>query len=1226
MSRGTGVRAFRSARFRVPLAESPERFIGASSHVAGVMIVLRIAFSAPTTVGPAFTGRRWEAAPELRPADNRKRRESTVDPEPAGIPCLSSAVALAVWIAVVCYSPALASTPSTTSTQEPPTPARIRDLLDDGRFADAESLARVLLSECESTHTVDSIEVAEALDLLVEARWRSEDADEEALKLARRAVAIKERLLPSEDARLARSLSNLGRVLILRGEYEAARPICERGLSVAEKRLGPDHQDVAESLSALGDLLYATGDHSGSGHLYERALAILEKELGPDHPKVARALWDWSASLWARADYEGAKGALERVLAIQQKALRADHPAMADTLNMMGNVLSYSGEGDPATRLYERAAAIAEPAFGPESSRLATILYNLAERRIMFEEDYTEGRKLLERILGIEKKVFGLESFQFAYSQRLLAEILMRTGDYTEAERIMKRALDVLERVLGPEHEVVATSLMKLGELHILEGDYPEAAFYLRRALPIWEKVRGADNFAVGDVSILLGQCEHAAGKYTEAETLYRKALQIYEKQAPEGDAVGWALINIADSLRDSGKPAQATPIYERAVVIREHALGRENPAAAWTVAHFAESLVRGGETRRGFALALRAEEIGRNHLRLTVRALPERPALRYAAVRQSGLDLALSVAVQGRDRASAGQVWDALIRSRALITDEVAARLRAVRETDRPETRTKYADLAAARQRLANLTIRGAAQDTQEHFRAVLEGARKEKERAEQALAEKSLAFRGERARERAGLAEIRSTLPPGSALVAFARYLEHAIPKGQKVKNARAPEKKAIATWVEERVTPCYAAFVIRAGEGEPHLVRLGTASEIDSLVSSWRKEISRGDSGRPPKELEADCRAAGVALRRRIWDPLAVHLGHPERIFVVLDGTLHLVNLATFPMDQGEYLVETGPLIQHLSAERDLVPGEAEERKGEGILALGGPAFDDRRLFTASAAEGVEAPKGEPVNVASLPSYRGKRSTCGDFQSMRFEPLPDSEREVNEVVALWKKGGGDSSHAEAREGAALRLIGARASETAFKEQAPGHQVIHLATHGFFLGGRCASALDATRASTRPVAGGDPTTPPPVVGENPLLLSGLALAGANNRASAGPDEDDGILTAEEVAAMDLSGVDWVVLSACDTGAGEYMPGEGVFGLRRAFQVAGARTVITSLWSVEDEATRAWMRNLYQERLGGASTAEAVRNASLKMIESLKRTGLPAHPYFWGAFVAVGD
>ena len=125
----------------------------------------------------------------------------------------------------------------------------------------------------------------------------------------------------------------------------------------------------------------------------------------------------------------------------------------------------------------------------------------------------------------------------------------------------------------------------------------------------------------------------------------------------------------------------------------------------------------------------------------------------------------------------------------------------------------------------------------------------------------------------------------------------------------------------------------------------------------------------------------------------------------------------------------------------------------------------------------------------------------------------------------------------------------------------------------------------------------------------ENPLLLSGLAFAGANRRGAARLDEDDGILTAEEVAALNLNGVEWAVLSACDTGLGEIRAGEGVFGLRRAFQVAGARTVIMSLWSVDDQATRAWMRALYEARFRrGLSTADAVHSASVSRAERAAR------------------
>ena len=199
---------------------------------------------------------------------------------------------------------------------------------------------------------------------------------------------------------------------------------------------------------------------------------------------------------------------------------------------------------------------------------------------------------------------------------------------------------------------------------------------------------------------------------------------------------------------------------------------------------------------------------------------------------------------------------------------------------------------------------------------------------------------------------------------------------------------------------------------------------------------------------------------------------------------------------------------------------------------------------------------------------------------------------------------------------------LIGRDASEAAFKREAPGHRVLHLATHGFFLNGDCASAPTGTRG-----VGGLTSAGARRPAENPLLLSGLALAGANRRASAGPDEDDGILTAEEVASLDLSGVEWAVLSACDTGVGEIRAGEGVFGLRRAFQVAGARTVVMSLWSVDDQATRAWMRALYEGRFQRKlSTADAVHQASLSMLRDRRAKGLSTHPFYWAAFVAAGD
>lgn len=251
-------------------------------------------------------------------------------------------------------------------------------------------------------------------------------------------------------------------------------------------------------------------------------------------------------------------------------------------------------------------------------------------------------------------------------------------------------------------------------------------------------------------------------------------------------------------------------------------------------------------------------------------------------------------------------------------------------------------------------------------------------------------------------------------------------------------------------------------------------------------------------------------------------------------------------------------------------------------------------------------------------------GHRAACSDFASVHFPPLPAAARETREIAREWRK------QPAGEAGGVVDLHDAAANETDLKRLAPGHKVLHLATHGFVLGGDCKSVL----ASARGIGGlyEGPAAAPvitatPVDGENPLLLSGLALAGANHRGAAADGEDDGILTAEEVASLDLAGVEWAVLSACETGLGDVQAGEGVFGLRRAFQIAGAGTLIMSLWSVDDEATRAWMNALYKGRLEGhLDTAQAVHDASLTLLNQRRAAGLSTHPFYWAAFVAAGD
>jgi CHAT domain-containing protein len=351
---------------------------------------------------------------------------------------------------------------------------------------------------------------------------------------------------------------------------------------------------------------------------------------------------------------------------------------------------------------------------------------------------------------------------------------------------------------------------------------------------------------------------------------------------------------------------------------------------------------------------------------------------------------------------------------------------------------------------------------------------------------------------------------------------------------------------------------------------------------------------------------------------------------RVYVVPDGALNLVNLATLPLDNGSYLLEKGPVLHTLSAERDLATRDSLKVEGRGLFAMGGPDYDEAPAAVLAAGK-MQRP-GEYLAMGNdLNLYRGVRSGCDDLASLRFDPLPGTLRELHEIGQLWQaKKNIQRRPAEAagvEPSPVLELTGAEAGERAFKQGAPGHAVLHMATHGFFISGRCRSALDGSAGETGATFAARDGVLAATRDENPLVLSGLALAGANRRAEATPDEDDGILTAEEIAALDLSGVQWAVLSACETGVGDVRAGEGVFGLRRAFQVAGARTLIMSLWGVEDQSARAWMHALYEgrfrRRLG---TAEAVREASLTLLRERRARGLSTHPFYWGAFVAAGD
>jgi len=1076
---------------------------------------------------------------------------------------------------------AVSATPVTAqSADESDSPQPIRALIEQGHHEQAEKLARSLLSRVEADAGAESLELAHTIDALVEALMKGGKSREpETRSLAERALRIKRARLGDDHLDVADSLRALGEILLKTGDYGAARAELERALAIQESQLGSNALSVATTLTSLSNVIYSAGDHEELERIDERVLAIREKALGPRHPDVASSLNNLGLTRLANDDFAGAEPLFLRALAIYLESSGPDHADVAKVHNNLG-------------MLYKKTGA------------------------------YAQARLHLERALEIKERAHGSNHPALVRTLAILGQLFRNHGDYEAARAATERGLAIRESTLGARHPLVAAMLTDLGNLRLEMGDPKAAKPLLERALAIWEESSEGDgpHVAMGlhNLANVLGELKD----YGRARALLERSISITEQyRGPDHTSLASALESLAELLTRMGLYDEARTRVDRALAILLEKLGPDHPQLAWALLRRSFLELAKGAYAAAAETAMRTEELSRRHLRVTAQTLSEREALSYAAGRASGLGLLLSI-VTGRPDVSPGlraAALDSVVRSRALVMDEMVARNLQLRGASEPEVARLSEELTAARQKLADLLVHGPSDAKPDRYQRDLADARRAKQTAEGALAASSARYRELSDMTDFGGQALRSALPPGSALVSYVRYHRYEL---ENENDRRPPDSEAV---------PSYLAFVLRQGRSQPAMIPLGPSEHIERAVRDWNAELARESL---TEEADSDAqetryRQVAAILRRAIWDPVAKKLEGATLVFLVPDGALHHVSFATLPKGRASYLLDEAPILHYLSAERDLSTSDHVSAGADGLLAMGGPSYDEMGLF-ATLQRQVEPPTPQPLLTSGLVP-QGLRSACGDFRSLRFAPLPGSSLEVQEVAELWNNQvvappGDDLDEPDESPSRAVVLTGATATETAFKRHAPGRRILHLATHGFFLGDRCPSALAGARGIWG-VESASEHRSTATSGENPLWLSGLAFAGANYRHAAAAEEDDGILTADEIAGLDLSGVEWAVLSACDTALGEIQAGEGVLGLRRAFRLAGARSLIMSLWSVDDEAARAWMKALYSARLTDRlDTARSVRAASLEVLNARRHQDRSTHPFYWGGFVAAGD
>ncbi|HEX8822774.1 MAG TPA: CHAT domain-containing protein, partial [Archangium sp.] len=710
------------------------------------------------------------------------------------------------------------------------------------------------------------------------------------------------------------------------------------------------------------------------------------------------------------------------------------------------------------------------------------------------------------------------------------------------------------------------------------QGMYGRAEPLYQRALAIQEAALGKNHPDVAESLSSLSALYHTQGMYGRAEPLQQRALAIREA------ALGKNHPHVADSLHhlgnlyaDQGMYGRAEPLFKRALAIREATVGENH----FTIADSLNSLAllrlaqqRPGEAvpllTRAFAISeqrLRHEALDFSEARLAsflqlLRAEEERLyALLRAQPGNAGMRrLALSAAL--------------LLKGRSV--EETASISRAVYRSLGTQEHDTLEQLRGLRTQLAGLSLKGPGSLPLPAYQQQLKELTEQGDALEAGLAKRSAPLR------------VLAALPSPADIV---DRVAQSLPKdGALVELVTYEDRPLVPTSATRKSGLRYLALVLFP-DATTRALDLGPAEPIDSAASHLRVTLANRDAA-----FEEHARA----LYRLAFQPLLPLLGKTRRLFLSPDGQLALVPFSALH-DGHQFLVD-GFDFTVLTSGKDLLPRSQEIAPAASVVVLADPDFSASLVPPAASSDEAST---RTERTASVERFFSSLREDPVRRAWNAVPLPGTRREAEAIQRLYPQ--------------AQLFLGPEATKLRLLHLiSPG--ILHLATHGFFL--EDAPAPRGSRAVGHFGALGEDTTAPP---PEPLLRSGLLLAGASTSTPTipgvpSPSPDDALVTALELAGLDLWGTQLVVLSACDTGRGDVKMGQGVYGLRRAFLVAGAETVVTSLWKVDDETTSALMEAYYRNLLAGQGRAAALREA----MRALRRT--QPHPHYWAPFIVLGQ
>lgn len=920
-----------------------------------------------------------------------------------------------------------------------------------------------------------------------------------------------------------------------------------------------------------------------------RALELRERELGADHPAVIMSATNLAYALLQTGDYAGARALYERSVRISEHFYGPAAPQVADNLNNLAVLLVDGGEYAEAKALYERALRIWEEALPTDHRQIAAVLSNLG---VLAKEtgDFAGARVRYEKALQILEAASTRNLSDVATALNNLAVLLAELGDYDAALPIYERAVAVKERALGPYHREVAVSLSNLAQGLMVTGDLNRALTLSERALRIWERAVGPQHPDVGLGLNNLADVVQRTGDRPRAFSLYGRALAVRERSLGRDHRdVAVTLVGLADVLVEMERDVEARALYERALALRVRILGMEHPDVAASLARLAAVLQRTGEDDAARANWERARVI---HLALRRNALDLDEEATGKSFRVGNADLRryaalLSEIARLRPPGGGGSAQaDAFVvveQARAGVAQAALARASARAASADPSTAGLAWELQSLRSRRQAM-----------RRRLVLEYGKPDDRRNPVQVA----GLQGTTERLTVELESLTDRL--SASLPGYAELVAPAPIDAVGVAELLRPDEALISFFtLDDRLL----TWVVRKGNSLVYRDVSVRRSELARLVAEVRSNLDQSNNPRLALgELRPFNVAGSHALYRILIEPLTLHLVGVRHLIVVPDDVLvplPLGTLITQASGDSYRLLKEFYTRGHTPTPRELrmYADVAWLARDYAITVL--PSATGLRVLRAAGR--MRGTGGEPFIGFGDPVLDGSgRRRGGEMlaargpaaaveELRRLDRLPGTRDELLTIA--------QALNAKADESV---FLGTRATRAAVLDlNASGRlgraRVLAFATHALLTG-------DPTGARQPALVLTPPTTP--------------------------TSEDHGLLTLEDVLTLRLGSAELVILSACNTAAGD-RSGEALSGLVRAFFFAGARSLLVSHWAVEDLATQMLMTSVLRHYAGaGLNRAEALQRGMLTLLDHGHTVGQEyfVHPFAWAPFFLVGE